>query len=183
MHPPLLTAHRQINRAHHVNRQRLRLVVLAPIDIRPPCHAGAVEDVRWLHAAQLGEHGGAGFEACGCAVDCGVLGMLLEEREEVGGYPAAGAPDEEGWGLRGDGGLGCGYVRGGGLGCGHIEEAVFRGGHVRHRCVYGKELWGSCLEGGIGDADFIDWVFGKGSGARGVLIPSPWLESARRATS
>ena len=159
-------------RAHNVTGHGFQLVVFAPIDIRPPRDAGAVEDVGWAHAAQLVQDEGAGFEARGCAVDCGFLGMGFEEAEEVGGYPAVGAPDEVdgrwGGGWVGDAVFCCALAKEGVLSGVIAKDAVLGGVYARHRCGYCKEIEGSCPDGeyGIG----MVMLFGQGIWGKGVRV-------------
>ena len=69
------------------------LVVLAPIDVRPACDAGTVEDVGWPDAVELCHDRFTIFHASGRLGDWFLL--LFEHFVQVTGDPAIAAPDQK----------------------------------------------------------------------------------------
>jgi hypothetical protein len=83
----------QVKRSNDIGPHGSLLVVFAPVNVRPACAAGSVQDVGGLDAVQLGQDSLTVLHANGCAGD--FLSLLLQECLQVAGNPALTAPDQE----------------------------------------------------------------------------------------
>lgn len=139
MHPQSRTANRQVYRPSEIASQGLLFVILAPIHVRSPRDACAIEDVGWLDPFKLFLHALAVFHAYSRHMHFSSL--ITEQRFEMAGHPAAAAPDQE------DVVLGC--VR------------------ARHGCRCRAELSRIMFRPRVLDGDVHPQEFRKGVGARG----------------
>jgi hypothetical protein len=77
----------------NIRAHGLRLVILAPIDVRSSCTARSVKNVRWLKDLKGFGNVVTIFHVDCCGVD--FFALVVEEVFEKAGDPAVTAPDEE----------------------------------------------------------------------------------------
>lgn len=93
MNTELMALISEVQSANHIRPDRLRFIILAPVNVGPSRASRRIQDVRWLYPLELVDDLACVFHADHRCVD--LLALALEKVIEMAGYPAVSAPDEK----------------------------------------------------------------------------------------
>lgn len=93
MNTELMALIREVQSPNHIRPDRLRFIILTPVNIRPTRASRRIQDVRWPYPLELVDDLAGVFHAGRRCVD--LLALALEEVVEMAGHPAISAPDEK----------------------------------------------------------------------------------------
>lgn len=83
----------QVQGANDVGPNRLCLIVLTPVNIRPACAASGIQDMSWLNSIEFVGNLNCIFHANSRGVD--LFALPFQQGFQMAGHPALSSPNEK----------------------------------------------------------------------------------------